>query len=71
MYATPPHPTHPTHQREALLITATPRADGSDGMTQRTIYVAHTNTGLEGLGEYSGPPAEQEILVRARPLPLG
>ena len=40
-------------------------------MTQRTIYVAHTNTGLEGLGEYSGPPAEQEILVRARPLPLG
>ena len=40
-------------------------------MTQRTIYVAHTNTGLEGLGEYNGPPAEQEILVRARPLPLG
>ena len=37
-------------------------ADGSDGMTQRTIYVAHTNTGLEGLGEYSGPPADQETL---------
>lgn len=30
--------------------------------TQRTVYVAHTNTGLEGLGEYAGQPADQEIL---------
>lgn len=35
---------------------------GSDGMTQRTVYIAHTNTGLEGYGEYSGPPAAQAIL---------
>ena len=30
--------------------------------TQRTVYVAHTNTGLEGLGEYAGQPADKEIL---------
>eukprot|EP01050_Picozoa_sp_SAG11_P055754 SAG11_NODE_34216_length_273_cov_0.597701_1_plen_39_part_01 len=31
-------------------------------MTQRTVYIAHTNTGLEGYGEPSGPPANQEVL---------
>lgn len=31
-------------------------------MTQRTVYIAHTNTGLEGYGEYSGPPVDQEVL---------
>ena len=29
---------------------------------ERTIYVAHTDSGLEGIGEAHGPPVGQDVL---------
>ena len=37
------------------------------GASTRTVYIAHTDTGLEGLGESSGEGEPAEILQRYEP----